>query len=120
MAGGARREHDEEAFAGELLRHGPADAPAHAHRQVPVVDGPAMRQPRIAPVRLPLGRGPDHHRDRLPPRVDHLMPRLVPSPCPTRYRRRTPAAPVRRAGARTTRLAAGTPAPTFPDTSAGN
>jgi hypothetical protein len=48
-------QHDEEALLGELLGDGAPDAPADAHGQVAVVDGPAVCQPGVAPVGLPLG-----------------------------------------------------------------
>ena len=58
-----RREHREVALGGELLRHRAAHAPAHPDRQAAVVERAAVHQPGVAPVRLPLGGGPDHHRD---------------------------------------------------------
>ncbi len=61
----ARRQHDEEAFAGELLGDGAADAPAHADGQDTVIHRLAMDQPGVAAVRLPLRRGADDDGDRL-------------------------------------------------------
>jgi hypothetical protein len=69
VRGLARRQRGDEAFLGELLGDGAADAPAHAHRHVAIVQRLAVRQLGIAAVRLPLRRRPHHHRDGLPVRI---------------------------------------------------
>ena len=63
IGGGPGGQHDEEAFLGEFLGNGAADAPADADGQVAVVEGPAMRQPGIAAVGLPLGGCADDDGD---------------------------------------------------------
>ena len=61
----AGRQHREKALLGEFLRDGAANAPSDADRHVAVVDRVAMRQHRVAAVRLPFRSGADHDADLL-------------------------------------------------------
>src|SRR5262249_30801167 len=73
IGGIARGQDDEEPFPGERLGDGPADAPAHADRDVAVVEGLAVRLLGVAPVGLPFGGGSDPHRDLLPGRAHAVL-----------------------------------------------
>ena len=61
----AGRQHDHKALLGKLLGDGSADPPAHADRDLAVVEHLTVGQLGVASIGLPLGGGPDHDGDLL-------------------------------------------------------
>src|SRR5439155_18222644 len=66
VAGG---DDGEETLLREFLRDRAADAPTHTDLDIAVIDGAAMRQDRIAAIRLPFRGGADHDADWLALRI---------------------------------------------------